>query len=69
MAHLRIEIDLDGDAFATPDASCAEIARLLREGARRFEEDATNFGLVDSNGLRCGRIRLLAGNYDKEEPI
>ena len=56
--RFEIEVNMDNDAFATPDEAAEELARILGNLA-----DGLRFGRITVQGLACGRsLRDINGN-------
>lgn len=60
MENITISIETGNAAFA--DSPASEIARILRDLAKRFERDGASSCLTlrDINGNRCGRVAIQA---------
>ena len=63
---LTIEIETGNEAFADGNEA-AELARILREAARKIENGHTEFKLHDYNGNRVGYCEYEPGEDDSEE--
>ena len=63
---LTIEIETGNEAFADGNEA-AELARILREAARKIQRGHTEFKLRDSNGNHVGYCEYEPGEYDSEE--
>ena len=63
---LTIEIETSNEAFADGDEA-AELARILREAARKILRGHTKFKLRDSDGSHVGYCEYEPGEYDPEE--
>lgn len=62
----RLEIDTSGDAFA--DTPATELARLLRQVAKRAYDGDCTGTLVDINGNTCGRYWVAEGPEQLVDP-
>ena len=63
---LTIEIETGNEAFAN-GCEAAELARILREAARKIENGHTEFKLHDHNGNRVGYCEYEPGEYEPGE--
>ena len=63
---LTIEIETGNEAFADGNEA-AELARILREAARKIENGHTEFKLRDYNGNRVGYCEYEPGEYDEDD--
>ena len=62
---LTIEIETGGEAFADGNEA-AELARILREAARKIENGHTEFKLRDYNGNRVGYCEYEPSEDEEE---
>ena len=63
---LTIEIETGNEAFADGNEA-AELARILREAARKIDNGHTEFKLHDYNGNRVGYCEYEPGEYDDDD--
>ena len=63
---LTLEIETGNAAFADGNEA-AELARILREAARKIENGHTEFKLHDYNGNRVGYCEYAPGEYDDDD--
>ena len=63
---LTIEIETGNAAFADGNEA-AELARILREAARKIDNRHTEFKLHDHNGNRVGYCEYEPGEYDDDD--
>ena len=63
---LTIEIETSNAAFADGNEA-AELARILREAARKIENGHMGFKLYDYNGNHVGYCEYEPGEYDDED--
>ena len=63
---LTIEIETGNEAFADGNEA-AELARILREAARKIQRGHTEFKLRDSDGNRVGWCEYVPGEYDDDD--
>lgn len=55
---MKLILTIDGDGAAFDEDRAAEVARILRAAAAKFENGSTDFSLLDINGNRVGEITL-----------
>jgi hypothetical protein len=69
--RISVTLETNGNA-AFEDSPATEIARILREAAKRIENgdfgsDGDGFRLNDINGNKCGRVTIERVDEEEED--